>query len=277
MYKKIYDIIKDTPSANSLWDGAHKIPWNDPAFSARILREHLSQDHHLASRKTQIIDAQVGWIRSNCLDGTAMSILDLGCGPGLYSKPLADNKHHYFGVDFSPASIEYAKSTYGSDYCQFSLGDVTRVEFDGPHDLVMMLYGELNVFSPVDCRRIIRKAYESLTPGGCLLVEFQNPSTVQVMGESPKSWTRAEDGGLFSDEPYVCLTENYWFDDEKVALQCFHVMEHGGLGRTYRSTTVAWSVDEMYGLLTEAGFSEVEQHGNWPAQDDSLLLLSARK
>lgn len=29
-----------------------KIPWNDPAFSRRMLREHLDQEHDAASLRT---------------------------------------------------------------------------------------------------------------------------------------------------------------------------------------------------------------------------------
>ncbi len=55
----IKSIIDNTPDAAHLWDGKYKIPWDDVAFSRRMLNEHLSQDHDLASRKQGIIKAQV--------------------------------------------------------------------------------------------------------------------------------------------------------------------------------------------------------------------------
>lgn len=279
MKNHTFDTINTIPTADSLWNGAHKIPWNDPAFSARILGEHLSQAHNLASRKTQFIQDQTRWISSRHLLTGPASILDLGCGPGLYSRQLAGDTHHYTGIDFSPASIDYAQRTHGQPgRCEFSLGDVTQADYGGPHDLVMMLYGELNVFSPANCRHILFKAYAALASGGTLLVEFQNPAAVKGIGEAPKSWTRAEEGGLFSDVSYVCLTESHWFEQEAVALQCFHVMEaEADTTRTYRSTTKAWSNDEMQSLLQDAGFSQINRHDDWPVQDDSLLLLSALK
>lgn len=277
MKNRIHDIVKIVPSAETLWGSDHKIPWNDPAFSMRILKEHLSQDHHLASRKSRIIEEQAAWIHAHCLT-TPSTILDLGCGPGLYAGLLAGDTHHYHGIDFSPASINYAQEQYAADTsCEFRLGDVTQADFGGPYDLVAMLYGELNVFSPEDCRRILSKAHAALPPGGRLLVEFQNPAAVQGVGEAPNSWTRADEGGLFSDDPYVCLTENHWFEAEGVALQAFHVMETNGEASTYRSTTKAWTEDEMKGLLTDAGFTGVQHHQDWPIPDDSLMLVSAIK
>lgn len=278
MKNRIHDIVKVTPAADSLWGSAHKIPWNDPSFSARILNEHLSQDHHLASRKAEIIDGQTCWIGDRYLQSGPVAMLDLGCGPGLYAEKLAGESHCYHGIDFSPASIGYARERHSANNrCEFVLGDVTQADYGGPYELVMMLYGELNVFSPADCRNILSKAYEAVAPGGTMLVEFQNPAAVQGVGELPASWTRASEGGLFSDKPYVCLTENYWFAEETVALQCFHVMDEDGESFTYRSTTKAWSVDEMGRLLEEAGFTDVQHHGDWPKQDGSLMLVSAMK
>ncbi|QJB55449.1 class I SAM-dependent methyltransferase [Pseudodesulfovibrio sp. zrk46] len=278
MNKNIFDTLTTTPRPDNLWDGSHKIPWNDPAFSQRILKEHLSQDHNLASRKAEFISRQVEWIHSRCLTGDNMSILDLGCGPGLYAASLAGDAHRYQGIDFSPASIEYATHQFGSNCCSFRLGDVTTTEFGGPYDLTMMLYGELNVFSPDNCKAILRRAWKSLNPGGRLLVEFQNPDAIRGLGQSPNSWTRAEEGGLFSDEPYVSLTENHWFEEQGVTLQCFHVLVSGAAKPvTYRSTTKAWSREEMKRLLDETGFTEVRFHEDWPLPDDSLMLVSGLK
>lgn len=56
-----------------------KIPWDEPAFSQRMLANHLSQDHDWASRRQGIIEQQVEWIASQLSPGA--HILDLGCGP----------------------------------------------------------------------------------------------------------------------------------------------------------------------------------------------------
>ena len=38
------------------WIEGEKIPWNDPEFSKRMLKEHLSQNHDAASRRFEIIE-----------------------------------------------------------------------------------------------------------------------------------------------------------------------------------------------------------------------------
>lgn len=276
MNNRIYD-IKNT-SSSVLWDGQHKIPWNDPVFSARILKEHLSQDHHLASRKQQAIEAQAAWIHSRYLSGETAAILDLGCGPGLYAELLAGIEHDYLGIDFSPASIEYASQKYADDKrFAFVLGDVVEADFGGLHNLAMMLYGEINVFPPANCQRILSKAYDSLTSGGTMILEAQRYETVKGTGESPTTQVEAE-AGLFSDSPYVCLTESTWHEAEAISQQIFTVRaENTADSKTYKSTTKAWTDAELQTFLHKAGFSNVTIHDDWPDPATSFVLLTATK
>ena len=51
------------------WTEGEKIPWNDPEFSERMLREHLSQDHGAASRRFDTIEKHVDWIHRKVLSG----------------------------------------------------------------------------------------------------------------------------------------------------------------------------------------------------------------
>ena len=42
------------PDRPQAWVGGGNLPWNDPAFSARMLREHLDESHGAASRLSLI-------------------------------------------------------------------------------------------------------------------------------------------------------------------------------------------------------------------------------
>jgi hypothetical protein len=100
--------IVDRDPAPVPWAEGDNIPWNDPAFSARMLQEHLSQEHDAASRRWGKIDAQVAWIHEHLLGGKPTRILDLGCGPGLYASRLARLGHSCVGIDWGPADKAHA-------------------------------------------------------------------------------------------------------------------------------------------------------------------------
>jgi len=255
------------------WRGAYKIPWDDPDFSRRMLAEHLSQDHDMASRRVEWIDKQVAWIHGHLLGGQLSSILDLGCGPGFYSHRLAARGHRCYGIDFGPASIEYAQQHNSApSQCTFALGDIRHVAFGGPYDLAMMLFGEFNVFSPAETLAILRKVQASLHPKSRLLLEVQTREAIEQAGHSEPSEQQCE-SGLFSDRPYRCQTESRWLPDEEVTVQTFSVTETANdQTRVYRSTTKAWSDHDLMELLTEAGFHEAAPCDQWPCNTDALNL-----
>ncbi len=261
---------------DNIWHGAYKIPWDDPDFSRRMLAEHLNQDHDLASRSVEWIDRQVAWIHDHLLDGKPAHILDLGCGPGFYCHRLATRGHHCHGIDFGPASIEYARQNRPDPtQCEFVLGDIRQVKFGGPYDLAMILYGELNVFSPEEASAILREARASLTSRGRLMVEAQRPEAIEAMGRSQPSEQQSP-SGLFSDHAYHCRTQNRWLPEQKVAIQTFSVAEAvGGQTRVFRSTTKAWPNSDLIELLLDAGFHEPARCDQWPCNTDALALWLA--
>ncbi len=241
-----------------------------------MLAEHLTQDHDMASRRTEWIDRQAAWIHDHLSDGEPASILDLGCGPGLYSHRLANLGHRCRGIDFGPASIEYAQQhNPEASRCEFVMGDIREAAFDGPYDLAMILFGELNVFSPAEATAILRKVQASLRPQGRLIIEMHTPEAVERIGRAEPSEQQSE-SGLFSDYPHRCRTENLWLPEEEVAIQTFTVTEAGGgQTRVYRSTTNAWTNDGLVKLLIDAGFREVVRYDNWPSNVDEFVLWGA--
>lgn len=279
MPHSISEILAHTVSERHLWDGKYKIPWDDPDFSARMLREHLSQEHDLASRKTETIAAQAEWIHGNVSAQRPRRLLDMGCGPGLYMDRFLERGYDCTGIDFSPASIDYAEKRL-SGAARLIKGDLREVTFGGGYDLAIMLFGEMNVFSPDDCARILSKAHGALVPGGALVLEVHTFDVVKRCGLAPDTWYKSGGGlqGLFSDAPHLCLTENHWFESCRTALQVFHIIDaQTGRVESYRSTVKAWTNDEYRQLLETAGFGAVTECSGWPSHSEDFILLTAGK
>jgi len=228
--------------------GWQKIPWNDPDFSRRMLREHLAQDHDAASRRTTIIDQHVAWIHRAVLRETPATVLDLGCGPGFYAARLTRLGHTVTGIDFSPASIDYARQHGGGTYI---LGDVLTQDFGSGYDLVMLVYGELNAFAPDEAASIVERAYDALKPGGRLLLEVHTHDFVLHVGDEPATWYTAP-CGLFADGPYLCLSESVF--EAGHALTHFYVFDAvSGAMTPYLTMLQAYTDDEYRSLLRRFG------------------------
>ncbi|MFC1607749.1 class I SAM-dependent methyltransferase [Candidatus Latescibacterota bacterium] len=279
---ELIDILQQSPDA--IPDGAaDNIPWSDPDFSERMLKEHLSQDHDLASRRIVIIDEHVDTIHRTCLSGKPSKILDLGCGPGLYSHRLAKLGHDCTGIDYSPASIEHARQQAAEADLPITYihDDLRRTDFGTGYDLVMMIFGELNVFCPDDIATILTKANNALDNNGILLVEPNTFDVVKKIGETGQTWYSSK-SGLFSDKPHLCLQSGYWDADKQRTLNHFFIVDAATAEvQCYTQRIQAYHDDDFTELFELCGFSDVTVSPSLGGTDDTfhenLIVVSGRK
>ena len=260
--------------------GHTKLPWDDPEFSRRMLAEHLDQRHDHASRRLETIDAHVEWISVKLLSKQPGSVLDLGCGPGLYTERLAARGCTCRGVDISPASIEHARAAAGARGlpCAYVLGDVMTADLGSNHDLAIFLFGELNTFPRSDVPVLLRRVGRSLRPGGRLLLEVHTQESVIAAGHEPASWYTSQ-GGLFGSRPHVVLLERQWSGETGVTNTRFYVIDAtSGRVDEHGETLTSYTDDDYLALLTEAGFIDLQRLGDMgtaPHPDMTIITATA--
>lgn len=236
-----------------------------------MLKEHLSQAHDAASRRFEIIDEHVEWIHNQVLRGNQTRILDLGCGPGLYTSRLARLGHRCVGIDFSPASIAYAReqAEEAGLECAYFEQDIRTADYASEYGLVMLIFGELNVFRPDEAKGILTKACRALLPGGFLLLETHAFDKVVEIGNQPSSWYSAEEG-LFLSTPHLCLQESLWDADSNVAIERYYVIDAATGKVIYNSSSMQAYTDEEYqSLLAECGFGRITLYSSLGEGADS--------
>ena len=280
MTQTILEIVDRTPSPVP-WSEGDNIPWDDPEFSERMLAEHLSQAHDLASRKSDTIDRHVRWIYSEVLESKPRRVLDLACGPGLYTLLLARLGCSCAGIDFSPASIRYAESCAAEDgvSCAYRHADLRDGGFGEGFDAVMMVYGQFNVFPRNRGAEILDRARAALVPGGCLVLEIQSSEQIEQRGRAASSWYSAA-SGLFSAEPHLVLQENFWHADSSASTVRFSVIDAQTSDVTsYALTNEAYSDGELTAALRSAGFADVAWYPSLSGEaagEEGLPVVVAR-
>lgn len=264
------------------WEEGEKIPWDDPAFSERILSTHLSQESDWASRREAVVDRHVGWIEKRFLKGPSR-ILDLACGPGLYARRLAERGHACVGIDFGPASIRHARvDAAAADLdIDYRLGDLREAEFGEGYDLVMMVFGEFGVFRRDEAFGILRRAVDALASGGRVLLEIATFDEVKRQGREPP-WWQALESGLFSDRPHLWLEEHFWREEAAATVSRWLVVDaETGETTLHASTTQAYTEDDLREMLAGAGFEKVSFHSHMGEKETEfagkLLAVTARK
>lgn len=252
---QLSDLVARFDRAPEPWVEGRTIPWDDPAFSRPMLREHLSQQHDGASRRIGLIQQHVAFIERIALPSRPARVLDLGCGPGLYALMLTERGHDVLGIDFSPASVEYAREQAAtrSLACRFELGDIRRADYGEGYDLVMLLYGELNLFERHEAVSLLQRCAAALAPQGKLLLEVHSYDVVRKRGEAAPKWSVVQ-SGLFSDAPHLRCDQAFWSEQGHVASGRHWLVDAG----TSEVTLYGWSMlaydDAAYdALLADAG------------------------
>ena len=244
------------------WSGVSKIPWDDPAFSERMLHEHLDQSHGAASRPLRLIDAQVNWIHECLLSAQPKRVLELGCGPGLYTQRLGRLGHCCVGIDYGPAAIAYAQTDSEGLPVDYRLADIREGNYGSEFDVVLLIFGEFNAFSPSEAIKILNHTRAALGPGGRLILEPHSEDYIRRSGQRPPNWFSA-DQSVFSGRPHVCLHESQWHPDQRVSTDRYFVIESDAQAPIeYNSTHQAYSDEEYDELLKEAGFTSIQRHGS---------------
>lgn len=241
------------------WAEGDNIPWHDPEFSAAMLKEHLSQAHDMASRRAPTVDAHVAWFETLLPPTRPARILDLGCGPGLYATRFARHGHTVTGIDFSPASIEYAQATALAEQlpATFHLADIRHADYGSETDLAMLIFGEFNVFRPADGNTILAKIAQALRPGGVLVLEPHTYASLHASNLPQPSFYRST-GGLWSAEPHMCLMEYFWDDVGMTATYRYYIIPGKGEVITrYAQSMQAYSMERLRKLLQDHGFTQV--------------------
>lgn len=254
------------------WRDGANLPWNDPAFSQRMLAQHLDQSHGAASRRRPEIRAQVQRIVAWLGLTPGMRLLDVTCGPGLYAAEFARQGIEVTGIDFGPASVAYAKKLCADLPCEFILGDVREMELAGrDFDAAIYLYGQFTVLTPVESVDLLRRIRAALKPAAPVLLEILDDDPFD---KKNNTWWYTDHSGLWGDFPYLHLGERTWDAEQRAAIERFYIINlDTGEMQSYGLSDQAYTVEQMTEMLRGVGFSTVETHPAW----DDLAMKDARE
>jgi len=265
----LLDIIKRDLEPRP-WAEGERIPWDDPVISGQVLKEHLSQSSSAASRQRSEIKKHCAWIEAEFLKGPS-NILDLGSGPGLYAEEFSKAGHHYTGIDISPAAIHYAKELDLAD-CDFILGDVRDTDFGTGRDLVLYIFGAIDLIPHEHAKKTLRSIFNCLKPGGKVLIEATSIESADQIGNQPSMWYSADEG-IFSTLPHICLMESFWDEATNAATERYYIIDpQDGSVQRYSATTIGYDPQDLFDMLTEVGFVHPRIHETLTGEGEDFAM-----
>ena len=221
--------------------------WNDPHISGSMLAVHLNPDTDAASRKPDAIERTVEFVLSLLPEGA--SLLDIGCGPGLYTRRFNKRGLHVTGLDFSARSIAWARENDPDS--EYILQDYLQMDFDSRFDMVTLIWCDYGALVPEDRNNLLERIHKALKPGGLFLLDVFTTHRYDGFKEKT-SWETCGKGGFWSPNPHLCFSAQYCFDGH-IGVERHVVLEDGDT-RCFNIWDTGFSKDSLTAELRPHGF-----------------------
>ncbi|WP_203566463.1 SAM-dependent methyltransferase [Aestuariimicrobium ganziense] len=244
--------------------GAFTTPefWDDPHISSRMLGFHLAPDNDMASRRHEFIDASVAWLVDVLDLDEGSTLLDLGCGPGLYANRLAARGVRVTGVDVSGSSLAHARQVAAADGlpAKFVRGDYLTTDLGHDQSAAIMIYEDYCALSPAQRAAFLARVSDALADGGRFA--FDVTSAARFAGEQPGVRT-AEDfqDGFWGPPGYVGTEETFTWPEHRLVLYRYTI-ERDGDSKQFWNWMHCLTPDEVADELTAAGFEAPQVFGD---------------
>jgi 2-polyprenyl-3-methyl-5-hydroxy-6-metoxy-1,4-benzoquinol methylase len=200
--------------------------WTDEHIARQMLAYHLNEQVDAASRNPKFIDRSVAWMVDTFHIRKGFSLIDFGCGPGLYTQRLARSGASVMGVDFSGNSLAYARSQAQREGLSIQYVQENYLNFVSNEqvDFVSMIMCDFCALSPVQRRQMLQRFAACLKPGGKILLDAYTLKAYQKREEKTLYEFNLMDG-FWSAEPYHGFLHVFKYDQAVVVLDQYTIIE----------------------------------------------------
>jgi len=152
---------------------------------ARINREFWRSGRGLAEYANRTLEPVEAILLMRYAEQLRGDVLEVGCGAGRVLGYVANVAHEAWGIDLSPAMVEYCERNYPNAHV--AVGDI--VALDGVlggrrFDVVLAVNNVLDVFDDADRRRVLIALGALIAPSGLLIFSSHNLGSVAGGGSN---------------------------------------------------------------------------------------------
>lgn len=236
--------------------------WTDEYISERMLECHMNESIDVASRKIDFIDKSVEWIVSHFCTKGDTHIADFGCGPGLYTTRLAERGAIVTGIDFSKRSIQHAEKVAMQKTLNISYHHQNYLEFESVNrfDLIIMIMCDFCALNPEQRKLLLSKFSTLLNPGASILLDVYS---LNAFNEREEATQYEHDllGGFWSREKYYGFLNTFKYEEEKVILDKYTIIEEGRM-RTFYNWLQYFTEESLSEEVEATGLTVREIYGD---------------
>lgn len=197
----------------------------------------------------------LAWMVHEVRDLRGKTVVDLGCGTGTLSIPLAHMGADVIGIDLSQQMIDQATSKAFEEEAQVAFQCASMTEFVVPSqaDVVVIAIDSLNYLADeAQVKQTFGKVFQALKPGGRLFFDVHSIEKIEAYLDGPFLYEDEDVAYMWStepgEEPYSVFHDITFF--VKTEEDLYERFEEHHYQRTFE-------IDFYKKWLMEAGFSSV--------------------
>ena len=229
------------PSSPETWDAF---------FSDFYLRAYAADEREGEAEAQALAAARL----SGCREGG--ELLDVPCGFGRHSVPLARAGYRVTGADRSAALLDEARRRAGGErWPKWVTADYRELPFaDESFDAALNLFTSIGYLGDEEDTRALTEIGRVLRPGARIVLELMHRDWV-IRDFAEQDWRLLGEGRL--------LLEQRTFDAAAGVMQTTQTIIAGNGERESRSFSVrVYSATELVAMLERAGFADVRVYGD---------------
>lgn len=263
-----------------LYQRSDSFIWTDEHISKNMLSAHLDFESDAASRNMKTIEKTIEWLVDKIPNGG--KILDLGCGPGLYSSLLAKKGYSVTGVDISDRSISYAKNKAVEENLQIDYQCVNYIKdaIGTGYDAVICIYCDFGALIPEEQSVLLKKIYGGLSDNGAFIFDVFKAGLCDKMQEY-RSWYYSGEESFWTDKPHFILEELKHFIDYKTWGSRTIIIEEGKNPREFITWDNYYTEDDIENVLNNSRFNIESINNKLVAENEftsnDVMFIEAKK
>lgn len=201
--------------------------WTNEKLSSLVMSSYFDSSIYGGSYSEEFRNESLDFINLYLQKG---SVLDIGCGPGLYANKLAELNYSVTGIDISQSAIKYARN-YAKENdikVNFEKSDIFSYTPTQSYNNVLLIYYIYSFFSPSKRKILLEKIYNLLENKGTFILDVPSINYYNKLNEI-KLWDYFPISNNFMEDEFLSLFNLKKYGDGLLLNQTIYLLEDSSI------------------------------------------------
>ena len=275
-----FQVFQDAVARPEIFQKSTARFWDDEHVSTQMLKFHLNPAVEAASKTKETIEAETAFIIQATGMDEGKTVLDLGCGPGLYVRQFATTGAQVTGIDLSARSIRYANENIkpahpNTDFLNLNYLDI---HFCESFDAATLIFYDFCALNTDEQDLLLDKVHAALKEQGFFIFDIvtENRKTA-----ASTTISACEGGGFWRPNSYMEILNTFLYEKPKTEGFQYTIIDEDGAVRIIRIYHRLFGLAEITKLLHDHRFRVEKIYKNLKGEaldgDSETYGIIARK